>query len=56
MIDIETSYLNRIIELSDELNHYVHQYNSLVLKRKTKEENNAVNINKKEKEKAPKKN
>ena len=51
-MDILTNYRNRIVELAEELNYCVGEYNRLILKRKRTEEKNTVNIKKKEKEKS----
>ena len=51
-MDILTNYRNRIIELAEELNHCVGEYNRLILKEKTEKKTNAVKYKEKEKRKS----
>ena len=52
-MDILTNYRNKITELTDELHHYVHEYNSLLSKEKTEKKTNTVKYKEKEKRKNP---
>lgn len=50
-MDILTNYRNRITELTDELHHYVHEYNRLLLKEENrKEQHNEYRKGKEEKD------
>ena len=51
-MDILTNYRNRIVELAEELNHCVGQYNRLILKEKTEKKTNTVKYKEKEKRKS----
>lgn len=49
------NYRRMIRELSDELNHCIEQYNSLILKEERSEKNNPMNIEEEERRKSPQK-
>jgi hypothetical protein len=51
-MDVKTNYLNRITELSEELNHCVEQYN-LVLKKENEKKTNAVKCKEEKRKKNP---
>lgn len=53
-MDILTNYRDKITELTNELHHYVHQYN-IILKERKQEQKNTVNINKRKERKSPQK-
>ena len=53
-MDILTNYRNRITELTDELHHYVHEYDR-ILKEKTEKKTNTVKYKEKEKRKSSQK-
>ena len=51
-MDKLTNYRNKIKELTDELHHYVNEYDRLVSKKKQNRRKEVGNVKKKEKEKS----